>query len=110
MFNRIFVYNYSLLYVSYSKSSDRNWKSIPQYLRNQLGLTFEDDGEFYMSFRDFLKYFGELEICHLSPDSVDVGDNKKKFEVFNFNGSWRAGSTSGGCGNAGNCKIFTEDY
>ena len=75
---------------------------IPNHLRNELGLTFEDDGEFYMSFRDFLKYFGELEICHLSPDSVDVGDNRKKFEVFQFNGDWRAGLSSGGCGNAGN--------
>ena len=30
---------------------DRNWKAIPQHLRQSLGLTFEDDGEFYMSFR-----------------------------------------------------------
>ena len=98
------------LNLSFFYSSDRNWRMIPQYLRNQLGLTFEDDGEFYMSFRDFLKYFGELEICHLSPDSVNVGDNKKKFEVFHFNGSWRAGSTSGGCGNAGNCKNILNSY
>ena len=34
---------------------DRNWQLIPSQYRNQLGLTFEDDGEFYMSFRDFLK-------------------------------------------------------
>ena len=75
---------------------------IPTNLRAQLGLTFEDDGEFYMSFRDFLKYFGELEMCHLGPDSLDAGDNRKKFEVFHFNGNWLAGSTAGGCGNAGN--------
>jgi calpain len=81
---------------------------IPNHLRNELGLTFEDDGEFYMSFRDFLKYFGELEICHLSPDSVDAGDNQKKFEVFQFNGEWRAGSSSGGCGNAGNGKSISK--
>ena len=89
--------------------SDRNWKTIPNHMRNQLGLTFEDDGEFYMSFRDFLKYFGELELCHLSPDSVDVGDNQKKFEVFHFFGNWRAGSTAGGCGNAGNSKYLLQN-
>ena len=54
---------------------------IPTNLRAQLGLTFEDDGEFYMAFRDFLTYFGELEICHLTPDSVADEDNRKKFEV-----------------------------
>ena len=59
-----------------------------------------------MSFRDFLLYFGELEICHLTPDSVDSDDNRKKFEVFHFYGEWSFGSTAGGCGNDGNGKIY----
>jgi len=87
---------------------DRNWQLIPEYLRKSLGLTFEDDGEFYMSFRDFLKYFGELEICHLTPDAVDLDDNHKKFEVFQFHGEWRRGVTSGGCGNDGNRSFATN--
>ena len=57
-----------------------------------------------MSFRDFLTYFGELEICHLTPDSVNNEDNSKKFEVFHFYGAWSFGSTAGGCGNDGNRK------
>jgi calpain len=81
--------------------SDRNWRAIPQNHRQSLGLTFEDDGEFYMSFRDFLKYFGELEICHLTPDSGEDNDAGRRFEVFLFNGEWRRGRTSGGCGNDG---------
>ena len=80
---------------------DRNWKMIPSNLRSSLGLTYEDDGEFYMNFRDFLRYFGELEICHLGPESVESADNRKKFEVFHFYGEWRAGVSSGGCGNEG---------
>ena len=31
---------------------------------------FADDGEFYMGFRDFLKYFGLVEICHLPPEKI----------------------------------------
>ena len=31
---------------------DRNWNMIPEHKRRELGLTFDDDGEFYMSFRD----------------------------------------------------------
>jgi len=73
---------------------------IPQHMRSQLGLTYRDDGEFYMSFRDFLRYFGELELCHLSPDAVETSDNAKRFEVFHFGGSWTQ-SSAGGCGNAG---------
>ena len=52
-----------------------------------------------------MKYFGELEICHLSPDTLDATDNKKTFEVFNFYGSWIPGVSSGGCGNDGHSKI-----
>lgn len=78
---------------------------IPKDMRNRLGLTFEDDGEFYMSFRDFLKFFGELEICHLTPDSFTTGSGGEKvsrqFEVFHFHGQWVAGKTAGGCGNSG---------
>ncbi len=59
-----------------------------------------------MSFRDFLKYFGELEICHLTPDSVEGDDAAgrsagKRFEVFHFRGEWRRNRSSGGCGNEG---------
>ena len=81
---------------------DRNWNMIPEHKRRELGLTFDDDGEFYMSFRDFLTYFGELEICHLTPDSLEDDDSRKKFEVFHFYGEWKFGSTAGGCGNDGN--------
>lgn len=51
---------------------------------------------FFLSYR----YFGEVELCHLNPDSVD-GGGQKKFEVFHFNGQWMRGRTSGGCGNEG---------
>ena len=63
-----------------------------------------------MSFRDFLTYFGELEICHLTPDSVNNEDNSKKFEVFHFYGAWSFGSTAGGCGNDGNRKKILKQY
>ena len=63
-----------------------------------------------MSFRDFLTYFGELEICHLTPDSVNNEDNSKKFEVFHFYGAWSFGSTAGGCGNDGNRKKILNRF
>ena len=77
-------------------------------MKKQLGLTFEDDGEFYMSFRDFCNYFGELEICHLTPEGFDDSDNRKKFEVFHFYGKWEFGKTAGGCGNDGNSKCLAR--
>lgn len=87
---------------------DRNWRSIPAGYQRQLGLTFEDDGEFYMSFRDFTTYFGEVEICHLTPDSIDDHNRHTKFEVFHFYGEWKSGSTAGGCGNGGKAAFASN--
>ncbi|VTJ66451.1 Hypothetical predicted protein [Marmota monax] len=57
-----------------------------------------DDGEFWMSFSDFLKQFSRLEICNLSPDSLS-SDEVHKWNLMLFNGRWTRGSTAGGCQN-----------
>jgi len=79
--------------------SDRSpeWQFIPDEEKENLGLTFEADGEFWMSYKDFSKYWTELEICNLSPDSLD--DSPVKWEVASFEGSWIAGESAGGCRN-----------
>ena len=45
-------------------------------------------------FRDFMQYFGEVEICHLTPESAEGEDgtaSQRRFEVFHFDGRWRRG-------------------
>jgi len=63
-------------------------------------LTFDFDGEFWMSYQDFLKYFDHLEICNLTPDSlIDEykSDINKKWNLNIFEGQWLTGLSSGGC-------------
>lgn len=74
------------------------WRYVPDEEKENLGLNFEDDGEFWMSFKDFLKYFDQLEICNLSPDALD-DENNFKWEVSSFSGAWIPGETAGGCRN-----------
>uniref|UniRef100_A0A8C5KXH3 calpain-2 n=1 Tax=Jaculus jaculus TaxID=51337 RepID=A0A8C5KXH3_JACJA len=57
-----------------------------------------EDGEFWMSFSDFLKQFSRLEICNLSPDSLS-SEEMHKWNLVLFNGRWTRGSTAGGCQN-----------
>lgn len=81
------------------------WRQVPSNLRAEIGLTIDNDGEFWMRFKDFLKYFDILEICHLSPESFkfddeDVKDSCEKEWILNsYEGEWIAGISAGGCEN-----------
>ncbi|XP_022165419.1 calpain-A-like, partial [Myzus persicae] len=84
----------------WSDKSDE-WLTIPPQLQQSIGLIKEDDGEFWMSYEDFVKYFTALEICHLDPDYLDreqFGTGvQKKWDLSIFEGEWVRGATAGGC-------------
>ncbi|XP_061725209.1 calpain-B isoform X6 [Cydia pomonella] len=79
------------------------WRYIPESEKQELGLTFDDDGEFWMSFKDFCTHFSRVEICNLNPDSLDPEECPegctKKWEMSVFEGEWVRGVTAGGCRN-----------
>ncbi|BFZ06814.1 hypothetical protein BsWGS_09853 [Bradybaena similaris] len=79
----------------------REWTLISEDEKQELGLVFSDDGEFWMSFKDFTSNFQKLEICNLGPDSLDEDDlqNKKKWECFKENEAWIKRVNAGGCRN-----------
>ncbi|XP_076313688.1 calpain-B-like isoform X1 [Tachypleus tridentatus] len=85
--------------------SDRSpeWTLVSENERKELGLTFDHDGEFWMSFKDFLMNFNRLEVCNLNPDSLDdeplTKVSKKKWNMHVFESSWIPGCTAGGCRN-----------
>ncbi|XP_067114889.1 calpain 2, (m/II) large subunit, like [Osmerus mordax] len=73
------------------------WRQINNDDRERL-IHRSEDGEFWMSFSDFLRHYSRLEICNLSPDAL-TEDNLKKWSLSKFDGTWRSGSTAGGCRN-----------
>ncbi|KAG7262912.1 hypothetical protein CRUP_025746 [Coryphaenoides rupestris] len=73
------------------------WRYVGSDDRDRLTKRSED-GEFWMSFSDFLRQYSTLEICNLTPDALT--DNEyKKWALSEFEESWRRGSTAGGCRN-----------
>ncbi|SPP73144.1 calpain-A isoform X1 [Drosophila guanche] len=82
--------------------SSAEWRYIPEDQKQEIGLTFDRDGEFWMSFQDFLHHFDRVEICNLSPDSLtedQQNSGKRKWEMSMYEGEWTPGVTAGGCRN-----------
>uniref|UniRef100_A0A669AYS6 Calpain-1 catalytic subunit n=1 Tax=Oreochromis niloticus TaxID=8128 RepID=A0A669AYS6_ORENI len=77
--------------------NSREWDSIDASSRSRLQNRSED-GEFWMSFNDFLREFSRLEICNLTADALE-SSQVKKWSSSLFQGEWRRGSTAGGCRN-----------
>ncbi|XP_036091315.1 calpain-8 isoform X2 [Rousettus aegyptiacus] len=70
------------------------WNSIDPRRQAELGRRAED-GEFWMSFSDFLRQFSRLEICSLSPDSLS-SEEVQKWSLVLFNGRRTRGGLAGG--------------
>uniref|UniRef100_A0A8C4ZZD2 Calpain-2 catalytic subunit n=1 Tax=Gadus morhua TaxID=8049 RepID=A0A8C4ZZD2_GADMO len=78
--------------------SDKSWRQINDDDRERLMSHRAEDGEFWMSFTDFLRHYSRLEICNLTPDALS-DDSITKWALSMYNGNWRRGSTAGGCRN-----------
>ncbi|KAL7037834.1 hypothetical protein ACKWTF_009373 [Chironomus riparius] len=97
--------------------SDRSpqWRYIPDHVKKQIGLTFEHDGEFWMSYSDFLHNFNNLYICDLSPDSAENDQKvsartKRQWNMSVFEGEWIPKITAGGCTNHMNTFHLNPQY
>ncbi|XP_064174762.1 calpain-2 catalytic subunit-like [Anguilla rostrata] len=75
--------------------SSREWDEIPAGERPNANA---EDGEFWMSLEEFMRQYSRVEICTLTPDAL-TSDGYKPWSTCKFDGSWRRGSTAGGCRN-----------
>ncbi|XP_059838205.1 calpain-9 [Hypanus sabinus] len=74
------------------------WKSVDAADYRRLNMISKDDGEFWMGFDDFKRYYSKVEVCNLTPDSLS-SNTRNKWEVVTFQGIWTKGCTAGGCRN-----------
>ncbi|XP_042219812.1 calpain-5-like isoform X2 [Homarus americanus] len=94
-----FVYTTSQLTKMYSRSPE--WSKVSASEREKLGLTFEDDGEFWMTFEDFVEHFTDLSICFLINTKV-LSFNKTWHETV-FYDAWTIGVSGHNSDRAGGC-------
>ncbi|KAJ3054046.1 Calpain-6 [Rhizophlyctis rosea] len=75
-------------------------QAVPKREMRRLGLVSEEEGEFVMSFEDFLRNFTTLTICrlhHNAPKGVTTDSIIPRYAINDFYGSWSiARNTAGG--------------
>ncbi|XP_064113944.1 calpain-5-like isoform X6 [Macrobrachium nipponense] len=84
------------------------WSKVSASEREKLGLTFEDDGEFWMTFDDFVEHFTDLSICFLI--NTKVFSLTKTWHETTFYGAWTIGIRGHNADRAGGCTNHKETF
>ncbi|KAK6741723.1 hypothetical protein RB195_009537 [Necator americanus] len=97
--------------------NSREWRSVPDNVKEEMGLRFDHDGEFWMSFEDYMRNFEKMEICNLGPDVMDevyqmtgVRAPGTVWAANTHDGAWIANQTAGGCRNYINTFANNPQY
>ncbi|XP_068186420.1 calpain-5-like isoform X2 [Antennarius striatus] len=90
--------------------SSEEWSKVGDMERDNLGITVADDGEFWMPFTDWCKFFTDVDVCRLINTS-SISLHKTWHEVVYF-GSWTKNgdpllNRCGGCAN--NKRTFLQN-
>ncbi|XP_013890077.1 calpain-3 [Austrofundulus limnaeus] len=79
-------------------ANSKEWSTISTADRENLKKQTVETSEFWMSFDDFKRSFTKLEMCNLTPDTLQ-GDERHSWTVSVHEGRWVRGSSAGGCRN-----------
>ncbi|KAI0232318.1 Calpain-1 catalytic subunit [Lamellibrachia satsuma] len=85
---------------AWSDGSDE-WKNVSSEDKEKIGLTTEDDGEYWISYEDFLTNFHALDIVHLSAATfarIGSATETLVWEETAHAGRWIKGVSAGGSG------------
>ncbi|CAF0865209.1 unnamed protein product [Brachionus calyciflorus] len=84
----------------WSKGSEE-WQKVSEITRKNINVEFEEDGQFLISFEDFVQNFDFLSICHvnLNAFSNDGVYTNRFWQLKMFKGEWVVGKSAGGSSN-----------
>ncbi|KAL1253650.1 hypothetical protein QQF64_015879 [Cirrhinus molitorella] len=78
--------------------TSNDWAALAKSEQEKKRLQPTEQGEFWMCFEEFKKNFTKLEICNLTPDTLE-DDHMLKWNVTIHEGRWVKGCSAGGCRN-----------
>ncbi|VDK84709.1 unnamed protein product, partial [Litomosoides sigmodontis] len=86
------------------------WERVTEAEKKELGITVEEDGEFWMPWNEFTRYFTDFGVCQIFNTSLfDIGP---KFYEWKFFGEWKSNGARQGALNdrAGGCINFAATF
>jgi calpain, invertebrate len=90
------------------------WQTLSDNEKKELGIVIDNDGEFWMSFHDFLENMDGLQICHLTLDAFTEellekdDDSDIRWHCETYQGEWIPGINAGGSGKGDRAKFWTN--
>uniref|UniRef100_A0A3P9HAF1 Calpain 12 n=1 Tax=Oryzias latipes TaxID=8090 RepID=A0A3P9HAF1_ORYLA len=75
------------------------WNGLDASEKQKIELKIKEDGEFWISADDFSRIFNVVEVCSVSPDSLEEGDASASpgaWVISEHKGSWVPGFSAGG--------------
>ncbi|KAL3309674.1 hypothetical protein Ciccas_011777, partial [Cichlidogyrus casuarinus] len=74
------------------------WETISHRKMRELGVQDKQDGEFWMSFEDFIKHFSNIQMCHLDFERLNMTDQDlvNSWTVIQMQDSWKPRVNAGG--------------
>lgn len=82
----------------------KDWSYVDKDEKARLQHQVTEDGEFWMSYDDFIYHFTKLEICNLTADALE-SDKLQTWTVSVNEGRWVRGCSAGGCRNFPDLKV-----
>ncbi|KAM9201712.1 calpain-3 isoform 3-T3 [Dugong dugon] len=76
----------------------KDWSFVDKDEKARLQYQVTENGEFWMSYDDFIYHFTKLEICNLTADALE-SDKLQTWTVSVNEGRWVRGCSAGGCRN-----------
>lgn len=77
------------------RDDDPKWAQLSEDQRKELDLTIENDGEFWMSFDDYLSIFTHTTVCRV----VNLNPTDEQWVLEERKGRWQKDVSDGGCVN-----------
>ncbi|KAE8286753.1 Calpain-3 [Larimichthys crocea] len=79
-------------------ANSKEWTTVSIADRENLKKQTVEESEFWMSFNDFMRNFTKLEMCNLTPDTLEC-EERNSWTVSVNEGRWVRGNSAGGCRN-----------